>query len=185
VENSDGEIPLALLKRYISYCRAKCSPRLSTQACEVLKNHYVTVRSEVRKRNAEGNSTAIPITVRQLEAIIRISEALAKMQLSSVATEQHVKEAIHLFNVSTFEAATTGAIVMETLNPSILKEVQSAETLLKRRLPIGSSIAEKQVVDDFVRQGISEFAIRKAIQVMIQREEMEYRNQRRKIHRLT
>lgn len=41
----------------------------------------------------------IPITVRQLEAIIRISESLAKMQLQPFATDEHVNEALRLFQV--------------------------------------------------------------------------------------
>ena len=41
----------------------------------------------------------IPITVRQLEAIIRISEALAKMTLSNTVNVEHVREAHRLFQV--------------------------------------------------------------------------------------
>ncbi len=70
----------------------------------------MTVRSAVRNREIEGMPSAIPITVRQLEAIVRIAESLAKITLSNIATEQHVNEAIRLFKVSTFEAATSGAI---------------------------------------------------------------------------
>ena len=43
--------------------------------------------------NANARSS-IPITVRQLEAIIRITESLAKLSLSPVAGEKHVDEAI-------------------------------------------------------------------------------------------
>lgn len=53
---------------------------------------------------------SIPITVRQLEAIIRISEALAKMQMQPFATEVHVNEALRLFQVSTLEAAMSGSL---------------------------------------------------------------------------
>jgi len=53
---------------------------------------------------------SIPITVRQLEAIIRISEALAKMQLQPFATELHINEALRLFHVSTLEAAMSGSL---------------------------------------------------------------------------
>lgn len=53
---------------------------------------------------------SIPITVRQLEAIIRISEALAKMQLQPFATEIHVNEALRLFQVSTLDAAMSGSL---------------------------------------------------------------------------
>lgn len=59
------------------------------------------------EREVDRKST-IPITVRQLEAIIRISESLAKMQLLPFATESHVDEALRLFQVSTLDAASTG-----------------------------------------------------------------------------
>jgi len=48
--------------------------------------------------------------LRQLEAIIRISESLAKMSLSPFATEVHVDEALRLFQVSTLEAAMSGSL---------------------------------------------------------------------------
>ena len=53
--------------------------------------------------------TTVPITVRQLEAVIRISESLAKMKLQAFATETHVDEALRLFRASTLNAATSGS----------------------------------------------------------------------------
>ena len=47
---------------------------------------------------------------RQLEAIIRISESLAKMRLQAFATEADVEEALRLFQVSTLNAAMTGSL---------------------------------------------------------------------------
>lgn len=47
---------------------------------------------------------------RQLEAIVRISESLAKMQLQPFATESHVTESLRLFQVSTLDAAMTGSL---------------------------------------------------------------------------
>jgi DNA replication licensing factor MCM5 len=43
-----------------------------------------------------------------LEAIIRISESLAKLTLSPIANEQHVEEAIRLFKYSTMDAVQSG-----------------------------------------------------------------------------
>jgi len=184
VETQESEIPHHILKRYISYCRTKSSPRLSDSAAQVLQNHYVSIRTAVRNKAEETKSNpTIPITVRQLEAIVRISESLAKMTLSPTATEHHVNEAIRLFNLSTFEAATSGAVVSETLSPALMSEVNNAEALLKRRLPIGSKVSEKNVIEDFVRQGVSEFGIRKAIQVMVQRSELDYMHQRKMLYR--
>ncbi len=51
---------------------------------------------------------AVPITVRQLEAIVRISESLARMALRVTATEAHVRQAIDLFKTSTMDAVKAG-----------------------------------------------------------------------------
>ena len=68
----------------------------------------------------------IPITVRQLEAICRIAESLAKMTLSPVATKRHVDEAMRLFKVSTMEAATSGTAVNEAMTPEMQAEVETS-----------------------------------------------------------
>jgi DNA replicative helicase MCM subunit Mcm2 (Cdc46/Mcm family) len=90
---------MATLKRYVAYARATCHPCLSQAAHEMLANYYVSVREQMRKQAIESGASVIPITVRQLEAIIRISESLARMQLEAVATVDHVTEAIRLFQV--------------------------------------------------------------------------------------
>jgi len=125
----------------------------------------------------------VPITVRQLEAIVRISESLAKMSLATAATEQHVNEAIRLFNISTYDAITSGVLQSEHVSPAVFEDVQNAEKLLKRRLPIGSHTSERAVIEDFAKQGLSEFVTRKAIEVMVRRDELEYRHQKKKIYR--
>jgi len=66
-------------------------------------------------RGDHGEMPAVPITVRQLEAIVRISESLARMQLQPVATEAHVREAIDLFKISTMDAVKSGATRSLTL----------------------------------------------------------------------
>lgn len=65
--------------------------------------------SHQHEKDTEKRSS-IPITVRQLEAVIRISESLAKMQLLPFASEVHVNEALRLFQVSTLDAAMTGSL---------------------------------------------------------------------------
>ena len=59
------------------------------------------MRNSNREIEEEGEKRlAIPITVRQLEAIVRISESLAKMELKPFATDAHVDEAIRIFQVN-------------------------------------------------------------------------------------
>lgn len=62
-----------MLKKYISFARNHCAPRLSHEACEKLQNLYVADRQK-SKEHKTTSKHSIPITVRQLEAIIRLSE---------------------------------------------------------------------------------------------------------------
>lgn len=54
-------------------------------------------------KNEGFEAPPVPITVRQLEAMVRISEAFARMTLQTEATMAHVKMALELFKCSTME----------------------------------------------------------------------------------
>jgi DNA replication licensing factor MCM4 len=64
------------------------------------------------------NRHTITATPRQLESLIRMSEAFAKMRLSPDVTEDDVDEAISLMNLATLKSATdpeTGLIDMDII----------------------------------------------------------------------
>ncbi|RDD44892.1 DNA replication licensing factor mcm5 [Trichoplax sp. H2] len=184
--NNSGELDLNLLKRYINYCRSKCGPRLSDTAAEKLKNCYVRMRGGAQIYERENDKRInIPITVRQLEAVIRMSESLAKMSLSPFAVESHVDEALRLFQVSTLDAAMSGSLTgAEGFTPNEdQEEVRQVETQLKRRLAIGSQVSEQRAIQDFLKQKFSERAIRTVLHIMLRRGELEHRMQRKVIFR--
>ena len=188
-ETVQAEIDLATMKKYIAYCRAKCAPTLTPEASEMLRNHYVSTRDRHRQlvRENGGHASTVPITIRQLEAVIRISEALAKMQLKTEATAEHVREAIRLFQVSTLKAADSGALPgdMSSLNSEQVTQVHRAEDEIRRRLPVNHTRSQKRVVDGLMhQQRFSEFVILKAIQVMIGRNELAHQSQQRLLRRL-
>ncbi|ORZ02330.1 MCM2/3/5 family-domain-containing protein [Syncephalastrum racemosum] len=178
-----GEIDLEKMKSYISYCKTRCAPRLTPAAADVLSSHFVAIRKEVKEseRNTDMRST-IPITVRQLEAIIRISESLAKISLSPVATEEHVAEAIRLFKFSTMDAVQSGGV--DGMSRSdLMKEVSLIERDIQKRLPIGSRVGVAQIKNDFLAKGYSEAAIMKALMVLGRREVLKFSNQNKYVFR--
>mmetsp|Transcript_25578 Transcript_25578/g.35306 ORF Transcript_25578/g.35306 Transcript_25578/m.35306 type:complete len:748 (+) Transcript_25578:109-2352(+) len=181
-----GEEHVFNLKRYIQYCRARVIPRLTERAAEALGREYVKIREEQRQRNhARSNTEApnpVPITVRQLEAIIRVSESLAKMAMQSEATEAHVAEALRLFNISTIDASRAG-ITDAILTEDQRNELLHTEAVIKRYLPVGGSISERHLVDTVLKTGVNEYAVRRAMLGMSQRGELEFRNERRKVTR--
>lgn len=89
------KIPYDLLKKYIAYARKNVHPVLSKEAMEEIKRYYVKMRKGLRRGDEEGVQP-IPITARQLEALIRLSEAHARMRLSETVTREDARAAIEL-----------------------------------------------------------------------------------------
>ncbi|KAL4448853.1 hypothetical protein ABPG77_007570 [Micractinium sp. CCAP 211/92] len=77
---------------YIKYARA-IKPHISQQAHRQLVLSYKRLRGDDA---APGSASAYRITVRQLEALVRLSEALARLHLCEVVGRDHVKEAYRL-----------------------------------------------------------------------------------------
>ena len=117
IQKQDEEIiSRELLANYISFSRKNCKPLLTDEASNSLTRAYVEMR---RVGNSSKTITATP---RQLESIIRLAEALAKMRLSQTVEKSDVDEAIRLMKVATQQAATdpkTGQIDMDLLQTGI------------------------------------------------------------------
>merc|ERR1712141_180179 len=184
---AEGELSLAFLKKYINYARARCGPRLSKEAAEKLKNKYVMMRGGTKEIEDETEKRlAIPITVRQLEAVVRIPESLAKMALQPFVTDANVEEALRIFQVSTLSAAHSGDL--EGAEGFTTEEDQELihriEKQLKKRFPIGAQISQHSIVSDFEKQKYPERQVQKVLATMIRRGELQHRMQRKMLYRI-
>jgi DNA replication licensing factor MCM5 len=188
-EAAQSEIPVEKMKRYISYAKSRCAPRLSAEAAEKLSSHFVSIRRQVARAEADANQrSSIPITVRQLESLVRISESLAKLELAPIATEKHVDEAIRLFLGSTMDAVMSTGGDTSALggggNREMVEEVHKVEEELRRRLPMGFTASLATLRRDFVdRKGYSEQALNRALQVLVRRETVQFRRGGAVVHR--
>merc|ERR1719346_250524 len=172
-EEREGPLNIRELRRYISYCRNRCFPRLTPEASEVLKNHYISIRAAMKQEKA-----TIPITVRQLEAIIRISESLAKMELREEVDIAHVEEALRMFTVSTLDAANRdrGTVGVDSLTDAEKEELHKAEEQVKRLMARGSRKHKYQLETLLVSAGgVDEKMARRAMHIMTMRGELQER----------
>ena len=87
-----------LIRKYISYTRQKFKPKLTDEAIEEIKGFYVKLRNQ--SVNTDAAIKPIPITARQLEGIVRLSEAHAKLRLSKEVKREDAKKAIELLRIS-------------------------------------------------------------------------------------
>lgn len=88
------KIPPEMIRKYIAYAKSTCKPVLTKETGKTLRNFYLKTR-----RKAEGTRT-IPITLRQFEALMRISEASSKIQLSPEVRKEDALRAIRLMTAS-------------------------------------------------------------------------------------
>lgn len=97
-DDEEPPIPRDLLRKYIGHANRRYFPELSDEAAEVIESFYVSIR-----KRAEGG--AIPITARQLESLVRLAEARAKMALRSKVTREDAEQAVRLMQKSLVEVA--------------------------------------------------------------------------------
>ena len=171
-----------LLSSQLLTYSSRCAPRLSPEAAEKLSSHFVSIRRQVHAAEIEANTrSSIPITVRQLEAIVRITESLAKLTLSPIATEAHVDEAIRLFLCSTMDAVNQGS---NQGSRELNEEVARLEADLRRRLPIGWSTSLATLRREFVdARGCSEQALNRALMILQRRDTVMFRNGGAQVYR--
>ena len=83
------EIEAALLRKYIAYAKRRVFPIMTEEAKERITKFYLELRKQ-----GEGDNAPIAVTARQLEGLVRLSEASAKMRLSEKVTPEDVEKTI-------------------------------------------------------------------------------------------
>ncbi len=148
------DIDTNLLKKYIAYAKKNVFPKLTNDALEEIEKYYVKIRNS---GSDTGGIKSVPITARQLEALIRLTEACAKARLSQVANKEDAKRAINLLHYSLgqimldpetgkldIDRITTGITASQRSHIAIVKEVliNLENITMKKILPLADVIKE-------------------------------------------
>lgn len=86
-----------MIRKYLLWAKLT-NPVISDEAEKILIREY----REMRKGDAGGNNTSWRITVRQLESLVRLSEAIARLYAKDKVQGNHVREAAKLLSRSIF-----------------------------------------------------------------------------------
>ncbi len=87
-----------MMRKYIAYARKHVKPKLTDAAIDEIRDFYIGLRNKAVTSTSEIKP--IPITARQLEAIVRLSEACAKIRLSNYVEIEDAKKAISILKYS-------------------------------------------------------------------------------------
>ncbi|CAH8584752.1 unnamed protein product [Schistosoma mattheei] len=156
-----------LLKDYIAYAKMKYFPKLTEEAGEYLVREYVEMR---KLGSGRGQISAYP---RQLESLVRLAEAHARLRLSNHVTADDCREARRLQREALKQAAIdplTGTIDINILTTGISSSVRKRRE--EMAMAIWSLLEERPRVLTFVYSRVLE-DLRARSERMITRENFE------------
>ncbi len=124
--DKEPEIKSDMLKKYLAYVKQKIFPVLTDEAIEVIQEFYVTLRNS----GDDGDKTLkpIPISPRNLEAVVRLAEASARIRLAKKVTKKDVKRAIDLIQyylICLGVDPETGKIDIDRINTGVTTSTRS------------------------------------------------------------
>lgn len=159
-ESKTPEISNEILRKYIAYTKQRIFPKMTLAAMEEIKNFYITLRSSAAKEESEIKS--IPISARQLEALVRLAEASARIRLSDKVTKKDAQRAIDLLKSSMQEVAydiETGKFDIDRIATGITATQRNQIVLIRKIIDslterVGKNIPIQDILTEAEAEGI-------------------------------
>ena len=154
-------IPSDQLRKYIAYAKIRVSPRLGEDASRRIQEYYV----ELRKMGARGGT--VTITPRQIEGLIRMSEASAKTRLSSIVELSDAERAIALseYVLKTLAVDRGGRRDIDTIMTGMPREKVDRMNIIMsiiRKLEETENIVKIQrLVEEAIKEGVDDATVSK------------------------
>lgn len=171
-QNPNGQEPqidTKLLRKYIAYAKQHVKPVLTEGAIEEIKDYYLKMRASGA---TEGAVRSIPISPRQLEGLVRLSEASARIRLSDKVTKEDAKRAVRLLDYCLRQIAfdeETGTIDIDRIATGITatqrsKIVSVKDIIVELENQLGNRIPIEDIIRLATEKGIDESDVDSAIE---------------------
>lgn len=149
----DISIPISkyLLKKYIAYAK-RIKPKLTEEAMNYLSSFYI------KMAKIENSDSPIVITPRQLEGLIRLSEAHARIRLSEEIKEDDAKAAVNIMMESLKQAGIdpdTGKIDIDIIMTGIPKTARDKMSMIMHILSDNDLHSREEIVERMQERSIS------------------------------
>ncbi len=174
INKNKPEIPPNIMKKYIAYAKQNIKPKMSMDAIKIIEEFYLKLRSQYSTEGEEVKP--IPISARQLEAIVRLTEASAKVRLSEYATLEDAKRAVDLMMSYLSDVgvdSSTGQLdidrIITGMPSSQRNTVLTVKSMIKSEtdsMPMGSSVPLSKIYEDAEKAGIDTDKVDSAISIL-------------------
>src|SRR3989344_1921695 len=168
-DTEEPEISTDLLRKYVAYARQKINPKLTDGALEEIKEFCLKMR---KGSGGEGGIKAVPISARQLEALVRLSEASARSRLDDRDTRKDAKKAVELLEYCLMQVGfdkETGKIDIDRIATGIGASQRShilvdKDIITELESRLGKIIPIEEVIAEAKNRGLDEGKVDEALE---------------------
>ena len=167
--SKEQDIEKDLLRKYFAYARTNIKPKLSQAAIDEIKEYFLKMRAGA---STGDGVKSIPISARQLEALVRLSEAYAKVHLSDKVTKKDARKAVELLDYYLRQVAfdeETGTIDIDRIATEMPATQRNKILVIKEIIndlegKLGKVIPLEDVIRSATEKGVDEAEVEEIIQ---------------------
>ena len=149
-----SQIPTKTLRKYIAYTKQKVFPKLTEEAVDEIKSFYVDLRNSGPV--GEEIVQPIPISARQLEALVRLSEGSARVRLSAKVTRKDAIRAIDLLKYCLMQVGfdrETGRIDIDRISTGIPASTRGKIISIREIInSLEKKVGKKVLIQDIIKE---------------------------------
>ncbi|MBI2107412.1 AAA family ATPase [Candidatus Woesearchaeota archaeon] len=166
-----SEIDSKLFRKYLTYAKRKINPVLTDAAIDEIMTFYIDLRNTTTAGN-EQEIKPIPISARQLEALVRLSEGSARVRLSKKVTRLDAKRAIRLLRHCLMQVGIdpeTGQFDIDRMSTGISSSQRSRIVVIREIISeldkkFGKNIPVEEIIAEASEKGIDETHVQESIE---------------------
>jgi replicative DNA helicase Mcm len=162
------DIDPSLFRKYVAYAKRSCFPMLSSEAREAIVGYYLKLRG------IAAPNKPVPVTARQLEALVRLAEASARIRLSDTIEVSDAERVIHIVDACLRQIAydaKTGTFDIDKVVTGISKEKRDIVRVIKDAIRDiggeGRRAGIDQVIDAVSAKGFARDKVKEGIDMLL------------------
>jgi replicative DNA helicase Mcm len=150
------DIEPLLFRKYIAYAKRNCFPTIQPEAREKLRDYYLSLR------NLADTNKPVPVTARQLEALVRLGEASARVRLSPTIELEDADRVIKIVDTCLRQVAydaESGSFDIDKWTTGVSKRqrdiIRTVKEIIRDVGGDDGSANLEQVIEEMIRQGFT------------------------------
>lgn len=153
-----------MIRKYVAYSK-RIIPVMTKEAQELIEEDYLSIR-----KMGSGNNSSVPITARQLEAYVRLSEASARARLSHKVEAKDAVRAIDMvrYYLGKIAANTDGTFEIDRMASDFTRKDRSGIRTVRDIVAASgkAGITESEVIALAGKDGVSAHTVKELLKKM-------------------